>query len=239
MSGTAASFSQLPSVHRMNCDSFRLSLNRNQDNAQDFWRVIAIIHGAEQLELCVCSVHGKDELCQLAQLQIRRQWTVQGTVRLHLGIQTRGDNREDLDTANLDEIQRASDFGVLNGITTNPTLAAREGRSFRELILKASEIVKDGVVNAEIVSYALCPRAPSPVAKMPDSMPCPRPPRKITNEDAVVATVSCSQLRSNVAATKLSRGKRCRLSQRVTLTSFKSNASPRFAGNTRAESGNL
>ena len=57
-----------------------------------------------------------------------------------------------LDTANLDEIQRASDFGLLDGITTNPTLAAREGRPFRELILKACEIVKDGVVNAEVVS---------------------------------------------------------------------------------------
>jgi transaldolase len=36
-----------------------------------------------------------------------------------------------LDTANLDEIQRASEFGVLDGITTNPTLPAREGRPFR------------------------------------------------------------------------------------------------------------
>ena len=57
-----------------------------------------------------------------------------------------------LDTANLDEIQRAADFGLLDGITTNPTLAAKEGRPFRELILKACEIVKDGVVNAEVVS---------------------------------------------------------------------------------------
>ena len=57
-----------------------------------------------------------------------------------------------LDTANLDEIQQASDFGLLDGITTNPTLAAREGRPFRELILTACEIVKDGVVNAEVVS---------------------------------------------------------------------------------------
>ena len=40
-----------------------------------------------------------------------------------------------LDTANLEEIQRAADFGVLDGITTNPTLAAKEGRPFRELIL--------------------------------------------------------------------------------------------------------
>jgi hypothetical protein len=57
-----------------------------------------------------------------------------------------------LDTANLEEIQRAADFGLLDGITTNPTLAAKEGRPFRELILKATVIVKHGTVNAEVVS---------------------------------------------------------------------------------------
>jgi transaldolase len=57
-----------------------------------------------------------------------------------------------LDTANLEEIQRAADFGLLDGITTNPTLAAKEGRPFRELILKAAEIVKHGTVNAEVVA---------------------------------------------------------------------------------------
>lgn len=57
-----------------------------------------------------------------------------------------------LDTANLDEIRRAAELGVLDGITTNPTLAAREGRPFRELILEACELLKGGVVNAEVVS---------------------------------------------------------------------------------------
>ena len=57
-----------------------------------------------------------------------------------------------LDTANLDEIRQAASFGLLDGITTNPTLAAKEGRPFRELILEICKIVKDGVVNAEVVS---------------------------------------------------------------------------------------
>jgi transaldolase len=57
-----------------------------------------------------------------------------------------------LDTANLDEIRRGSELGVLDGITTNPTLAARENRPFRELILEACEILRGGVVNAEVVS---------------------------------------------------------------------------------------
>jgi transaldolase len=57
-----------------------------------------------------------------------------------------------LDTANLDEIRQAAALGVLDGITTNPTLVAKEKRKFKELILEICEIVKPGVVNAEVVS---------------------------------------------------------------------------------------
>jgi transaldolase len=57
-----------------------------------------------------------------------------------------------LDTANLDEIRQAASFGILDGVTTNPTLAAKEKKPFRELILQICDIVKDGVVNAEVVS---------------------------------------------------------------------------------------
>jgi transaldolase len=57
-----------------------------------------------------------------------------------------------LDTANVDEIRQAADLGVLDGVTTNPTLAARENKPFRELALEICEIVKNGVVNTEVVS---------------------------------------------------------------------------------------
>jgi len=57
-----------------------------------------------------------------------------------------------LDTANLDEIRQAASLGILDGITTNPSLAAREKKPFRELILEICDIVKDGIVNAEVVS---------------------------------------------------------------------------------------
>ena len=57
-----------------------------------------------------------------------------------------------LDTANLDEIRQAASLGVLDGITTNPTLAAKEKKPFRELILEICEVVKNGVVNTEVVS---------------------------------------------------------------------------------------
>lgn len=56
-----------------------------------------------------------------------------------------------IDTANLDEIRKANALGVLDGVTTNPTLVAREGRDFKELITEICRIV-DGPVNAEAVS---------------------------------------------------------------------------------------
>lgn len=57
-----------------------------------------------------------------------------------------------LDTANVEEIRQAAELGVLDGVTTNPTLAAREKRPFKELVLEICEIVKPGVVNTEVVS---------------------------------------------------------------------------------------
>lgn len=57
-----------------------------------------------------------------------------------------------LDTANLDEIRHGVAMGVVDGVTTNPTLVAKEGKPFREHILEICDIVKDGVVNAEVVS---------------------------------------------------------------------------------------
>jgi transaldolase len=57
-----------------------------------------------------------------------------------------------LDTANLDEIRQAASLGILDGVTTNPSLAAKEKKPFRELILEICDIVKDGIVNAEVVS---------------------------------------------------------------------------------------
>jgi transaldolase len=57
-----------------------------------------------------------------------------------------------LDTANLDEIKQGVSLGVVDGVTTNPTLVAKEKRPFRAHILEICKILKDGVVNAEVVS---------------------------------------------------------------------------------------
>ena len=57
-----------------------------------------------------------------------------------------------LDTANVEEIRQAASLGVLDGVTTNPTLAAKEKKPFRELILEICGLLPKGVVNAEVVS---------------------------------------------------------------------------------------
>ncbi len=56
-----------------------------------------------------------------------------------------------LDTANLDEIREAASTGILDGITTNPSLIAKEGNSFEDQLLKICSIV-EGPVSAEAVS---------------------------------------------------------------------------------------
>ncbi len=56
-----------------------------------------------------------------------------------------------LDTGNVQEITEAASMGILDGVTTNPSLVSKEGRNVRELILEICQIV-DGPVSAEVVS---------------------------------------------------------------------------------------
>lgn len=56
-----------------------------------------------------------------------------------------------IDTANLDEIRQAADMGVLDGVTTNPSLIAKEGADFHQRMEAICRIVK-GPVSAEVVS---------------------------------------------------------------------------------------
>jgi transaldolase len=56
-----------------------------------------------------------------------------------------------LDTANVKEIQEAASLGLLDGVTTNPSLVAKEGRSFKEMLIEICKIV-DGPISAEVVS---------------------------------------------------------------------------------------
>lgn len=56
-----------------------------------------------------------------------------------------------IDTANVEEIRKANALGVICGVTTNPSLIAKEGRNFNEVIKEITEIV-DGPISGEVIS---------------------------------------------------------------------------------------
>lgn len=56
-----------------------------------------------------------------------------------------------IDTANVEEIKEVAKFGILDGVTTNPSLIAKEGRKFEEVIAEIVEIV-DGPISAEVTA---------------------------------------------------------------------------------------
>ena len=56
-----------------------------------------------------------------------------------------------IDTANIEEIKEANDLGVICGVTTNPSLIAKEGRDFIQVVKEITEIV-DGPISAEVLS---------------------------------------------------------------------------------------
>ncbi|MEA2038403.1 MAG: fructose-6-phosphate aldolase [Thermodesulfobacteriota bacterium] len=56
-----------------------------------------------------------------------------------------------IDTANVEEIKKANELGMVDGVTTNPSLVSKEGREFKGLIKEICDIV-DGPVSAEVLS---------------------------------------------------------------------------------------
>jgi len=56
-----------------------------------------------------------------------------------------------IDTANIDEIKEAHSMGMVDGVTTNPSLIAKEGRDFKEIIQEICAVV-DGPISAEVIS---------------------------------------------------------------------------------------
>ncbi|EHL7080597.1 fructose-6-phosphate aldolase [Listeria monocytogenes] len=56
-----------------------------------------------------------------------------------------------IDTANVEEIKKANRMGFISGVTTNPSLVAKEGRDFNEVIQEITSIV-DGPISGEVVS---------------------------------------------------------------------------------------
>ena len=56
-----------------------------------------------------------------------------------------------IDTANIEEIREAASWGILDGVTTNPSLIAKEGRDFLTVVREITEIV-NGPISAEVMS---------------------------------------------------------------------------------------
>ena len=57
-----------------------------------------------------------------------------------------------IDTANIDEIKEIANLGVISGVTTNPSLIAKEGKDFKSVVTEITNIV-DGPISAEVNSY--------------------------------------------------------------------------------------
>ncbi|MDP2872907.1 MAG: fructose-6-phosphate aldolase [Bacillota bacterium] len=96
-----------------------------------------------------------------------------------------------LDTANIQEIEEALSWGVVSGVTTNPSLVAREGREFRPTIREIAALV-DGPVSAEAVSEdapgmiaearELAALAQNVVIKLPMGVPALKATRVLADE---------------------------------------------------------
>ncbi|MFZ0243423.1 MAG: fructose-6-phosphate aldolase [Desulfobacterales bacterium] len=103
-----------------------------------------------------------------------------------------------IDTANIKEIKEAASMGMVDGVTTNPSLVAREGREFEGLIKEICDLV-DGPVSAEVISTdtkgmltearKLVKIHPNIVVKIPMTVDGLKAVRKLT-EDGVRTNVT-------------------------------------------------
>ena len=57
-----------------------------------------------------------------------------------------------VDTGDVKEVRQAAEWGILDGVTTNPTLIAKSGRGFKETVLEICELVPGGDISAEVVA---------------------------------------------------------------------------------------
>ncbi|MBX3118861.1 MAG: fructose-6-phosphate aldolase [Fimbriimonadaceae bacterium] len=57
-----------------------------------------------------------------------------------------------VDTGDIEEVRQAAEWGILDGVTTNPTLIAKSGKGFKETVLKICELVPGGDISAEVVA---------------------------------------------------------------------------------------
>ena len=94
-----------------------------------------------------------------------------------------------IDTANVEEIKKAVELGIVDGVTTNPSLIAKEGRDFIEVVKEITEIV-DGPISAEVISL----EADKMVEEAEELV------KKINNDNLVIKIPMCKE---GLKATKI------------------------------------
>lgn len=57
-----------------------------------------------------------------------------------------------VDTGDVDEVAKAAEWGILDGVTTNPSLIAKSGKGFKETVLKMCDLLPAGAISAEVVA---------------------------------------------------------------------------------------
>jgi len=107
-----------------------------------------------------------------------------------------------VDTANLDEIRQALDMGILDGVTTNPTLIAKEGVDYGKRLADICELVK-GPVSAEVISIDFeammregrdrAKIAPNIVVKLPVTLPGLKACKAMSDEGIKTNMTLCFQ----------------------------------------------
>ncbi|MBN2159949.1 MAG: fructose-6-phosphate aldolase [Spirochaetes bacterium] len=102
-----------------------------------------------------------------------------------------------IDTADIKEIRRAKELGILDGVTTNPTLVSRIGRPYREVLVEVAKEV-DGPVSAEVIStdYDGMVKEARELAKIRDNINIKIP--LIEEGLRAVRTLSSEKIKTNV-----------------------------------------
>lgn len=116
-----------------------------------------------------------------------------------------------IDSAHLDEIARCADLGVIDGVTTNPTLIAATGKPLREVIRSIAEVV-NGPISAEVVAVdtagmvqegqALAAIHPNVVVKIPLTLAGLSATRQLTEAGIQTNVTLCFNLPQAVLAAK-------------------------------------
>jgi transaldolase len=57
-----------------------------------------------------------------------------------------------VDTGDVEEVKKAAEWGIIDGVTTNPSLIAKSGKGFKETVLHICELLPDGDISAEVVA---------------------------------------------------------------------------------------